>query len=142
VSVYLGLFDHPSRDAKLTASANQLVGSEDPKWKQVQRGVAEARRRGEVVPVRTGALVGPNGRILAWHWYWVDGTLTTYPARAALLQVLARLRGRSELSAWVTAYTIEGDDRASGPLVLEAFLADMLDSVDNALRAAAGSGEG
>ena len=135
VSVYVGVFDHPTSDAKLASSANRLVGSEDPKWKQIERGVAETRRHGEVVPVRTGTLVGRDGRILAWHWYWVDGTLTTSSARAALAQVLARLRGRSQMSAWVTAYTVEGDDPASAPPVLDAFMSDMLDSIDNALRA-------
>ena len=141
VSVYVGVFDHPTPDAKVVASANRLVGSENPRWKQIERGVAEAHRRGGVVPVMTGTLFGRDGQILAWHWYWVDGTLTTSPARAALAQVLARLRGRSEMSAWVTAYTVEGDDPASGPPVLDAFMSDMLDSIDSALQAG-NSGDG
>jgi EpsI family protein len=138
VSIYVGVFDHPTADAKLVSAANRLVGSENPKWKQIDRGAAEVRRHNEVVPVRTGTLVGREGRILAWHWYWVDGTLTTSPARAALAQVLARVRGQSEMSAWVTAYTVEGDGPASGPAVLDAFLSDMLDSIDKALRAGNG----
>ena len=140
VSVYMGVFDHPSPDAKLVASANQLVDSQDSRWKLTQRGVAAAHRGGELIAARTGTLVGRDARILAWHWYWVDGTLTTSPVRAALAQVLARLRGRSEMSAWVTAYTSGGDDMASGPQVLDAFLSDMLDSIDNALRVAASRG--
>jgi exosortase A len=136
VSVYLGVFDRPTPDSKLTAAENQLVGSQDTNWRLIQRGVAEANRRGEVISVRTGALVGRQGRIVAWHWYWVDGTLTTNPARAALLQMLARLHGRSERSAWVTAFTTDGEGAASAPLVLNAFLADMLESIDQALRVA------
>jgi exosortase A len=137
VSVYLGVFDRPTPDSKLTASVNQLVGSEDPKWKQIERGVAQAHRRGEVIPVRTGTVVGQDARIIAWHWYWVDATLTISSTRAALVQVLARLTGRSETSAWVTIYTTQKEYSASTPLLLEAFLSDMLDSIDQALRAVA-----
>jgi EpsI family protein len=133
VSIYLGAFDRPRYESKLTASVNQLVSSEDPHWKLVQSGVAEVHRLGEVMPVRTGTLVGRDVRLIAWHWYWVDGTLTTSSARAALVQVLARLRGRSEMSAWVTVFTAEGEGTTSAPLLLEAFLSDMLDSIDQAI---------
>ncbi|MEO8523915.1 MAG: exosortase A [Caldimonas sp.] len=135
VSVYVGVFDHPSPEAKVVSSANRLVGSENPRWKQIERGVAEAHRQGEVVSVRTGTLFGRDGQVLAWHWYWVDGTMTTSPARAALAQVIARLRGRSEMSAWVTVYTAEGDDPTSGPRVLDAFVSEMLGSIEGALQA-------
>jgi len=134
VSIYLGVFDRPTTDSKLIASANQLVGSQDLHWKLVQRGVAEAHRRGELIPVTTGTLVGREARIVAWHWYWVDGTLTTSPARAALVQVLARLRGRSETSVWLTAFTTEGEVTSSAPSPLEDFVSDMLDSIESALR--------
>ena len=74
-------------------------------------------------------------RIVAWQWYWVDGTLTSSRVRAALLQVLARIRGRSQMSAWITVYTAENvEATASAPRVLEAFLFDMLDAINERLR--------
>jgi EpsI family protein len=113
---------------------NQLVGSEDLHWKQVQRGVAQVQRRGEAISIGTGTLVGRQARIIAWHWYWVDGTLTTSPLRATLLQMLARIGGRSETCAWVTVFTTEGESSTSAPPLLETFLSDMLSSIDGALR--------
>jgi exosortase A len=135
VSVCLGLFGRPTPDSKLTAAENQLVGSQDTNWRLIRRGVVEANRRGQAISISTGTLVGREGRIVAWHWYWVDGALTTNPARAALLQMLARFNGRSERFAWVTAFTTESEGATGAPLVLDAFLADMLESIDQALRA-------
>ena len=137
VSVQLGVFYRPTPDSKLTTSSNRLLEPDGANlhWKLTQRGVAQARRGGEVIAVSTGMLVGRDARVVAWHWYWVDGTLTTSPTRAALAQMLARLRGHSERSAWVAVYTTEGEDMASAPLVLEVFLSDMLDSIDQALGA-------
>lgn len=134
VSVYLGVFDHPTPEAKVTASANQLVGADDLHWKQVQRGIADLPHGDDVISIRTGTLVGRGARVIVWHWYWVDGTMTTSPTRAALLQVLARVRGRSEMSALVAAYTIQEDSMGSEAPVLAAFLPEMLGSIDDALR--------
>jgi len=133
VSVVVGVFGRPTSDSKLTSSMNQLVGAEDPHWNLVQRGMAEVHHQGEVILIRTGTLVGREARIVAWHWYWVDGTLTTSSVRAALIQVLAYLRGRSETSAWVTAFTVEGESTSSAPSLLDDFVSGMLDSIDNAL---------
>jgi exosortase A len=135
VSVYVGSFDHPSADAKLTSATNQLVTSQDPQWRQIDRGVAEVMRHdSDPLSVATATLSGQGVRIVAWHWYWVDGTLTSSRVHAALLQVAARIRGRSQMSAWVTVYTTENAEAASAPRVLEAFLFDMLDAINERLR--------
>jgi len=90
--------------------------------------------------VRTATLVGSQARLVAWQWYWVDGEVTADPVHASLLQLLARLRGRSETSAWVSVYTMAGDDPAAAPKLLEAFVSDMSAAIDAALaRSAAAS---
>jgi exosortase A len=137
VSVFVGVFGRPTPESKLTSSANQLVGSQDPHWSQIERGSAQVHRGGDVITVGTSTLVGREARIVVWHWYWVDGVLTASPIRAALAQVLARIRGRSETSAWVTVYSTEGERIGSESLGLGAFVTDMIDSIDHALRAAA-----
>jgi EpsI family protein len=135
VGVYVGSFDHPSAGAKLTSATNQLVTSQDKQWRQIDRGVAELRHGNDAVSVKTGTLAGQGMRIVAWQWYWVDGTLTSSRVRAALLQVLARIRGRSQMSAWVTVYTADNvEATASAPRVLETFLFDMLDAINERLR--------
>lgn len=135
VSLHLGVFGRPTPDSKLTSSANQLVLLQDPNWRQIARGAAEVHRGGEMIAVTTGKLAWKKVRVVAWHLYWIDGKLTTSSAKAAWLQVLARLRGRSETSTWIVVYTTELNNMTSAAPVLETFLSDMLNSIDQALRA-------
>jgi exosortase A len=130
VGISVGVFGRPAPDSKLTSSLNRLVASNDLSWNLVQHGVAEVHHHGQVIPIETATLIGREAQIVAWHWYWVDGLVTTSPSRAMLAQVLARLRGRSEVSAWVTVYTVESEGIRSAGLVLEDFLSDMLDSIN------------
>ncbi len=127
VGVHLGLFERPTPESKLTSGLNRLLEPDglNAQWKLARQGIAKARWAGEDFDVRTGVLIGSERRLLAWHWYWVDGIATTSPARAALLQMLARLRGRSEVSAWISVYTLDGDDPSAAPRVLDDFVADM-----------------
>ncbi len=139
VGVHLGLFERPTQESKLTSALNRLLEPDglDPQWKLARQGVAQARWAGEAVDVRTGVLVGAQARLLAWHWYWVDGQVTTSPARAVMLQMLARLRGRSETSAWMSVYTMDESDPLDAPRLLESFISDMSASIGLALAPAA-----
>ena len=81
VGVHLGVFHRPTPDSKLTSSLNRLSEPDglNQRWKLARQGAAQVRWDGEAVGVRTGALVGTEGRLLAWQWYWVDGTATREP---------------------------------------------------------------
>jgi exosortase A len=135
VSVYLATFGRPSPNSKVTSALNQLVSSDDRDWKMVQRGLTEASWRSEIVAVNSATLLGRDVSVTAWQWYWIDGTMTTSPLRAALLQVLARLRGQTELSAWVMVFTQDASGDSERP-ALGPFLSDMLESIDQTLSAA------
>jgi exosortase A len=139
VGVHLGLFERPTPQSKLTSGQNRLLEPDglNPQWKLAKQGVAQARWGGETVEVTTGVLIGAQSRLLAWHWYWVDGHVTASPGRAAMLQMLARLRGRSETSAWVSVYAIDESDPLVAPRVLGSFIADMSASIGLALAPAA-----
>ena len=144
VGVHLGVFHRPTPESKLTSSLNRLLEPDglNQGWKLARQGAAQVRWGGEAVGVKTGALVGTDGRLLAWQWYWVDGTVTANPARAVLLQMLARFGGRSEVSAWVTVYTEDGEDPSVAPRVLDAFVVDMSASIGGALASAASTPAG
>ena len=136
VSLHLGVFHRPSPDSKLTSGLNRLLEPDglDPQWKLARQGTAQARWAGETLDVKTVVLVGSEARLLAWQWYWVDGAVTADPVRAAVLQMLARLSGHSEVSAWMTVYTKDSDDPSVAPRVLDDFVADMSASIGLALR--------
>ena len=116
------MFHRPTPESKLTSSLNGLLEPDglNQGWKLARQGAAQVHWGGEAVGVKTpGALVGTDGRLLAWQWYWVNGAVTANPARAVLFQMLARFGGRSEVSAWVTVYTEDGEDPSVAPRVLD-----------------------
>ena len=136
VSVDIAVFGRPTRDSKLVTSSNSVV---DPRWLLVRRGSAELHLEDEAMNVRSGTLVGRDGRILVWDWYWVDGTLTANPLRAWMAQMLARWQGRDATAAWVTICATERDGRPAAAHVLDAFASDMLAAIGEALATTARS---
>lgn len=135
VGIHLGLYGHSTPESKLTTAMNRFVepDGQNPHWKLSQLGRAQAAWGGQSVEVRTGVLVGREARLLAWQWYWVDGAITADPIRASALQLLARLRGRSEVSAWITVYAPDGSEPGAAPSALQSFVADMSSSIDATL---------
>lgn len=135
VGIHIGVFGRSTAESKLTTAMNRFLEPDglNPQWKLSRQGSATADWSGRSLDVRTGVLVGSEARLLAWQWYWVDGSVTADPIRATVLQLLARLRGRSEVSAWITVYAREGDESTAAPRVLQEFLADTSASIDSAL---------
>ena len=135
VGMHLAVYGRSTAESKLTTAMNRFVepDGKDPNWKLAQLGQAQAAWAGAPLTVRTGVLVGNEGRLIAWQWYWVDGAVTSDPIRASALQLLSRLRGRSEVSAWITVYVRDIGDPAVVPAVLNEFLADMAASIDAAI---------
>jgi exosortase A len=127
VAVHLGLFGRPTPESKLTSSMNRLLKPDglDPHWKLAWQGAAQMQWAGQATDVRAGTLVGDGTRLRVWQWYWVDGTATADPIRAAALQMLARWRGRGEVSAWMTVYTLEPDHAGTADGTLQDFMAGL-----------------
>jgi len=136
VSIHLAVFHRPTPTSKLTSAGNRLLEPDglNPRWKLADQGAARMQWVGEPVDVRAGVLVGSESRLLAWHWYWVDGAATANPAHAAFLQLLARLRSHDEISAWVTVYTTATEDMSAATRVLEDFITDMSPSIAASMR--------
>ncbi|HEU5296504.1 MAG TPA: exosortase A [Burkholderiaceae bacterium] len=129
VGVHIGLFGRSTPDSKLTSASNRLLQPDglDPTWQLSQQGRAEARWDGQSLNVNRAVLVSRDHdvRLLAWQWYWADGTVTGSPLHASLLQLRARLQGRPEVSAWITIYTRDTGDGADASRTLQDFLLDM-----------------
>ena len=136
IGLHIGVFGRSTAESKLTAAMNRFVEPDglNPSWRLSQQGKAEVRCCADTsAEVRTATLVGRDARLLAWQWYWVDGAITADPVHASLLQLWARLRARSEVSAWITVYTPVGDDAALASQRLQGFVTDMSSSIDLAL---------
>jgi exosortase A len=135
VGIHVGLFGRSTPESKLATAMNRFVepDGQNPHWKLSQLGKAQAGWGGQPVEVRTGVLVGNEARLLAWQLYWVDGAVTADPIRASALQLLARLQGRSEVSAWITVYAPDGSEPGAAASALKAFVTDMSSSIDATL---------
>lgn len=136
VGIHIGAFRRPTPDSKLTSALNRLVEADgaNPDWQVTQQGTARLSWAGESVDVRQAVLAGGQGRLLVWQWYWVDGNMTADPARAVWFELLARLRGRGEVSGWIAVYTRDTDDPAAAARKLAEFVADMAMPVQAMLR--------
>jgi len=139
ISLHIGVFGRSTAGSKLTSAMNRFVERDglNPQWRLAQLGKAEVRWGDQPLEVHTATLLGHEVRVIAWQWYWVDGVVTGDPVHASVLQLLSRLRGRSEMSAWVSAYTVVDGDPSVGRNLLEAFVSDMSSSIDSALELSA-----
>lgn len=143
VGLYLAYYRHQNYSQKLVSSSNVLVRSNDPQWAQVasaSRSVELAGKRTRVL--RTAELRSASldqsayqGRLMVWHIYWVNGTLTANDYLAKAYSVFYRLTGRGDDSAVIVVYTPK-DQTGGAELVLESFLMDNYPSINALLRAA------
>ena len=136
VALYVAYYEGQTDGHEMVNSANVLVPAEDPVWRETARGRAALANGSRQIHARTATIVGPRGaHDVAW-WYWIDGTTTASDGMAKALQAWSRLRSRPDASAAVFVYT-EASERADGGEVLRRFVADMGDSIERSLLAAA-----
>jgi EpsI family protein len=133
VSVFVGIFANESWSSKLVSASNQLAGGGKSNWSLAERGVALTEIAGRPIDAQTGIVVGGQVRIVAWHWYWIDGVSTGNGLRAKFEQLLIRLKGMRTTSAWVTIYTVAGTASESRSTLLQEFVRDMGGALETAL---------
>ena len=109
VGVYVSFYRNQSYGRKLITSTNTLVASSDKIWSAVSRSsFPTALDSPPLVVIKTDILSkeGSNeSRFIVWHWYWINGRLTTNDIEAKWLTALSRLRGQGDDSAVVMLFT-------------------------------------
>ena len=139
VGVYVALFAEQTFDARAITSSNALVQTTNREWQRIERGDAHVSVNGKVVAAKAALIAGPlSNRLVAWHWYWVDGQLTTSDFMAKLYQVAGKLRGHGDPTAWVVLYTPADGNEAKANALLGSFASRMGPTIDAALNDAAG----
>ena len=133
VNVFLGLYRNETWDSKLVSAANQLAGTEKSSASLADRGGVVTELSGVPFEAKTGIIIGRSGRILAWHWYWIDGISTANDVRAKLQQLLIRFRGAHAASVWVTVYTGANESSNQSSELLQEFVREMGASLQRAL---------
>jgi len=125
VSVHFGLFANEDWHSKLVSSVNKLVDSESRKWSVVSTSRTNLTLAGRAIRPKTGSIVGGQQRVVAWHWYSVNGQPTADDFQAKLWQLSSRLRGEADVGVWVALSTpITGSDQSA-----ESVLRDFAESL-------------
>lgn len=130
VGVYIAYYRQQNYQRKLVSSDNMLVTSEDKSWTQVEYGSRAVSLDGQAVRVRSGKvrsnLAAVSGRaeerLVAWHWYWINGRLTASDYAGKAWLALSRLAGQGDDAAAVVLYAPQ-DQPGGGEAALQAFLA-------------------
>ena len=138
VTLHVGMFAGSAPNSKVADSANRLVDPHSPRWTLVSRGTHRVQRAdGSILAhMRTGLLASRDSRITAWHWYWANGSFTASPEEATFRQLIAHLDDRPSVATWMSISTLGNDASRNGEdaQLLEAFVIDMLGSIDQAIR--------
>jgi EpsI family protein len=121
VGVYIAYYRNQTQGHELINTANQLVSSHNPDFSQVEWGSRPIDFDAHHVSVDTATVRAGSRHFVAWHWYWVDGHMSsnTYVAKAAL--AWSRLLGRGDDSAAIVIYA----PKENGEQALEEFMRDM-----------------
>jgi EpsI family protein len=123
----------------LIASGNELLqlDAPSPAFLEAGTGAREVRAGDNTFAVRTTRLNGlRRGSMLVWHWYRVDGQWTTSPYVAKALLARSNLLGRGDDSAVVVVYTPTDGVGDGAQRTLEAFVTDMLPSIEGTIASA------
>lgn len=124
VTLYVAYYRAQDVRRKLVSSENVLVRSEDPIWHRTSSASRNAVIGDAEHAITQTQLQGPGEqRLLAWQWYWIDGTITSNAAVAKALTAWSRLRGHGDDSAAIIVYTSETDPQRAAE-TLQSFTRD------------------
>ena len=126
VGLYVAYYRAQQPGQELVNSENRVLKYKDREWTLTADDVREAKIGGGATSVLSTEIANPlAGRLLVWHWYWVDGRWTPSDYVAKLYQTVAQLRRHGDDSAAVMVYTPVGEGgREAASSVLGAFLHD------------------
>jgi exosortase A len=122
VGLYIAYYRHQNFEHKLVTSTNALVTSNDKEWSITAQGSHEVELDGGIRQLGTAEISGKHlsseNRLNAWHWYWINGHLTSNDFAAKLYTALAQLSGRGDQSAIIVVYA----PKESATTSLQAFV--------------------
>jgi exosortase A len=105
VGLYVGYYRNQDQGRKLVNSENVLVVSNDPVWLRVGGGTQPVEGLDRPFNAASTELLARSGdRLVVWHWYWIDGRMTSSDAWAKGYSALSRLLGRGDDGAVIVVY--------------------------------------
>jgi EpsI family protein len=136
VGVTLLYYRNQDAGSRLISSTNYLAaGEKNNPWHGFDATVRSETLGARVLKVREEKLTGPSGRMLVWHWYWIDGDATASDYAGKALQVKQKFLHGSDDGAAVLVSAPYDDNPDHARATLHDFLAANLPAVEAALAA-------
>ncbi len=135
VGVKLLYYRHPPEGTKLITTTNRLSPVAAPVWRTVTTIVRDEAIGTRSLRVRESTMAGPGGKMLVWHWYWIDGSTTSNDYVGKLLQIRQKLLHASDDGAAVMVFAMYDENPEPARVALRAFLKGDLAAIEAALAA-------
>lgn len=134
VGLYLGLYWTQKQGAELIGSQNVMAPQMDPVWAETKLTTRSVRLGAEDEVVNESELKSNRAqRLLVWSWYRVGDRYTADPYVGKFYEVLARLFSGRRDGALIAVAAPYEDKRDAAAARLQAFLNQMLPSIEKEL---------
>jgi exosortase A len=130
-------YRNQASDKALISSVN-VVSSHEQHWDQTGSAVRSEQLAGTAFTLRETRLQSPTGKMLVWHWKWIDNRVTANDYAGKLWQAQAKLMFRGDDGAAVMVTAPYDEDPEVARTAMRAFLEANLTPVEAALTAARG----
>lgn len=133
-SIYLAYYRNQRQDAELVNSQNVMIPQKDPHWSNVGEQKIVISLAGQPVEIRQTQLRSVNENLLIWDWYWLDGTYTSNPYVAKLVEAKGKLLGRQRHAAGIIMATRYDEKIQPAATVLQEMAVAMLPAIEASLQ--------
>jgi exosortase A len=140
VGLYLGAYRSQRHGAELLTSQNYMIRQKHPVWSQTELTTRLVRLDGKEDFVKQSDLKSINGqRLLAWYWYRVGDRYTGDQYIGKLYELLERVVAHRRDGVFIAVTTQYDDKEQKAAKRLQAFLVQMLPSIERELDRAVGA---
>jgi len=134
VGLSVRYYRNQPQGAGLISSSNQLVGDlEADPWRRTGSATRLETIDGRQLQLRETRLRGPDGGLVVWQWYWIDGRFTANDYLGKLLQAKQRLLMQGDDGAGIMVFAHYDEDPDSARAALRSFLAAGLPALERTL---------
>lgn len=135
-SIYLAYYRNQHQDAELVNSQNVMIPQKDARWSNIGEKKIVILLNGKSVEVRQTQLRAADENLLIWDWYWLDGTYTSNPYIAKLVEIKGKLLGKQRNAASIIIATRYDETTQAAAAVLQEMVTTMYPSIEESLRRA------
>ena len=133
-SIYLAYYRNQHQDAELVNSQNVMIPQKDARWSNIGEQKIVISLAGQPVEIRQTQLRSVDGNLLIWDWYWLDGSYTSNPYIAKLVEAKGKLLGKQHHAAGIIIATRYDEKIQPAATVLQEMTAEMLPAIEASLQ--------